>query len=171
MQKSQIVRAKGIGTGKWESRIASHRIASYRRSSSHENGTAGTAHVVEFHSGFRRPLLGLEKDRLVFAAARTQFVRSRKRGVGANILSDAGSVTDLTVELVLVHTVGSGGFTDMAGAAGEHQLIGDAVFLGVEKVGALAAEAEVNLVGRLGVATSGRRGRTRRHCVGRVEIE
>lgn len=57
------------------------------------------------------------------------------RGVGANILSDAGSVTDLTVELVLVHTVGSGGFTDMAGAAGEHQLIGDAVFLGVEKVG------------------------------------
>lgn len=81
----------------------------------------------------------------------------------------------------------------MAGATGEHELVGNAVFLGIEKVGAsiginqrvftqeafgncsealpFTAEAEVNLVGCLGVATSGRRRRTRRHCVGRVEIE
>lgn len=31
-----------------------------------------------YHSGFRRPLLGLEKDRLVFSAGRTQLVRSRE---------------------------------------------------------------------------------------------
>lgn len=115
------------------------------------------------------------------------------RGVGADILSNTRSVADLTVELVLVDAVGSGRFADVAGAAGEHELVGNAVFLGVEQVGAalgisqqvftldgvgecsealpFAAEAEVNLVRLLGVATSGRRRRTRGHRVGRIGIE
>lgn len=58
------------------------------------------------------------------------------RGVGANILSDPGSVADLAVELVLVDAVGASGFADVAGAAGKHELVGDTVFLGVEQIGA-----------------------------------
>lgn len=53
------------------------------------------------------------------------------RRVGADILSNPRSVADLTVELVLVDAVGSGRFADVAGAAGEHELVGNAVFLGV----------------------------------------
>ena len=42
----------------------------------------------------------------------------------------------MAVELVLIDTVGTGRFTDMAGAAGEHELVGGAVLLGVKQVGA-----------------------------------
>lgn len=59
------------------------------------------------------------------------------RGVRGNILSDTGSVSNLAVELVLVDAMGGGGLADMAGAAGEHELVGDAVLLGVEQVGAM----------------------------------
>ena len=58
------------------------------------------------------------------------------RGVGAHILGDTGGITDLAVELVLVDTVGTGRFADMAGAAGEHELVGGAVLLGIKQVGA-----------------------------------
>jgi hypothetical protein len=53
------------------------------------------------------------------------------RGVGAHILGDTGGITNLAVELILVDTVGAGGFTDMAGAASEHELVGGTVLLGV----------------------------------------
>lgn len=47
------------------------------------------------------------------------------------------------MEVVLVDTVGRGRLAHMAGAAGEHQLVIDAVLLGVEKVGALETLADV----------------------------
>lgn len=62
------------------------------------------------------------------------------------------------MEVVLVDTVRRGRLADMAGAAREHQLVIDAVLLGVEQIGAFTAELEVNLIRWLGVATSrGRR--------------
>lgn len=70
----------------------------------------------------------------------------------------------MAVELVLIDTVGTGRFTDMAGAAGEHELVGGAVLLGVKQVGAFAAEFEVNLIGLLGVTTGSWR-RTGRHSL------
>lgn len=41
------------------------------------------------------------------------------------------------MEVVLVDTVRRGRLADMAGAAREHQLVIDAVLLGVEQIGAL----------------------------------
>lgn len=41
------------------------------------------------------------------------------------------------MEVVLVDTVGGGRLADMAGPAGEHQLVVDPILLGVEQVGAL----------------------------------
>lgn len=58
------------------------------------------------------------------------------RRVRADILRDTGSVAHLTVEFVLVDAVGAGGLADVAGAAGEHQLIGSTILFGVEQVGA-----------------------------------
>lgn len=58
------------------------------------------------------------------------------RGVRADILSNPRSVADLTVERVLVNAVGRSRLADVAGTAGEHELAGNAVFLGVEQVGA-----------------------------------
>lgn len=59
------------------------------------------------------------------------------RGVRGNILGDTGSISNLAVEFVLVDAVGGGGLADVAGAAGEHELVGDAVLLGVEQVRAM----------------------------------
>ena len=97
------------------------------------------------------------------------------RRIRADILSDTSGGADLTVKLVLVDTVGSGGFSDVASTAGKHKLVGVTVFLWVEQVGTseevsdhsedrlcglknspFTAEAEVDLVGLLGV-TTGRR--------------
>lgn len=97
------------------------------------------------------------------------------RRIRADILSDTSGGADLTVKFVLVDTVGSGGFRDVAGTAGKHKLVGMTVFLWVEQVGTsksvsdhsqdrlcglkdspFTAEAEVDLVGLLGVATGGR---------------
>lgn len=67
------------------------------------------------------------------------------------------------MEMVLVNTVRGRRLANMASTAGEHQLIVDTVLLGIEQVGAFTAELEVNLVRRLGVATSGGR-RARGHA-------
>lgn len=62
--------------------------------------------------------------------------RETNRRVGADILRDTSSVAHLAVEFVLVDAVRAGRFTDVAGAAGEHQLIGGTILLGIKQVGA-----------------------------------
>jgi hypothetical protein len=57
------------------------------------------------------------------------------RRIRADILSDTSGGADLAVELVLVHTVGTGRFSDMTGTASEHELVGVAILLWVEQVG------------------------------------
>lgn len=59
------------------------------------------------------------------------------RGVRGHILSNTGSVSNLAVQLVLVDAVGGCGLADVAGTAGEHELVGDAVLFGVEQVRAM----------------------------------
>lgn len=88
----------------------------------------------------------MEKDGFGFAAAWTELVGSWERRIRSHILSHTSSITNLAMEVVLVDTVGRGRLAHMAGAAGEHQLVIDAVLLGVEKVGAFSAELEVNLI-------------------------
>lgn len=89
--------------------------------------------------------------------------RKTNRRIRAHILSDTCGVPHLTVELVLVDTVRGCGFTDMASTTGVHELVGGAVFLGVKKIGALAAETKVDLIGLLR-AVGGRGRGTGRHC-------
>lgn len=96
------------------------------------------------------------------------------RRIRADILSDTSGGADLAVELVLVDTVGTGRFSDMTGTAGKHELVGVTILLWVEQVGTsdglaiilksdwlkdapFTAEAEMDLVGLLGVATGGGR--------------
>lgn len=69
--------------------------------------------------------------------AKKQGLGKTNRGVRGNILSNAGSVSNLAVQLVLVDAVGGCGLADVAGTAGEHELVGDAILLGVEQVGAM----------------------------------
>lgn len=57
------------------------------------------------------------------------------RGIRANILGDTGGGADLAVKLVLIDTVGSGGFSDVTGSAGKHELVGVSVLFRVEQVG------------------------------------
>lgn len=108
--------------------------------------TASAADIVEFHPSFCGPLLRLEKHRLVLAAARAKLVRPWQRWIRCHVLSDTGSVSDLVVEFVLVDTIRGRGLADLAGSAGEHQRVVDAVFLWIEKVGAFTAESEVDVV-------------------------
>lgn len=68
---------------------------------------------------------------------REQKSRKTNRRVGSHILSHTSSISDLTVKLVLVHTVRGGRLTDVTGAASEHKLVGSAIFLGVEEVRAM----------------------------------
>jgi hypothetical protein len=96
------------------------------------------------------------------------------RRIRADILSDTSGGADLAVELVLVDTVGTGRFSDMTGTAGKHELVGVTILLWIEQVGTsdglaiilksdrlkdspFTAEAEMDLVGLLGVATGGGR--------------
>lgn len=62
--------------------------------------------------------------------------RDTNRWIRCHVLSDTGSVSDLVVEFVLVDTIRGRGLADLAGSAGEHQRVVDAVFLWIEKVGA-----------------------------------
>lgn len=88
---------------------------------------------------------GLTGDLIATAQAKARNVqeeakdglRETNRGVRGNILSDTSSISNLAVELVLVDAVGGSGLADVTGAAGEHELVGDAVLLGVEQVGAI----------------------------------
>lgn len=59
------------------------------------------------------------------------------RGIRGHVLGHTGGVSDLAVELVLIDTVRGGRLADVAGAASEHQLIGNAILLGIEQVGAM----------------------------------
>lgn len=76
-----------------------------RRSKSYEDVTARTADIVQFHSGFCRTLLRLEKDRFGFTAARAELVGPRKRRIRSHILSHTSCVSDLAVKLVLIDAV------------------------------------------------------------------
>jgi hypothetical protein len=77
------------------------------------------------------PAAQTESDKKIERAKRFGVTNRR---VGANILGDTGSGADLAVELVLVDTVGTGGFSDMTGTTGKHELVGDTVLLRIEQV-------------------------------------
>lgn len=79
--------------------------------------------------------LPTQKSRVIIAQGTRK--RETNRGVRGNILSHASSVSNLTVELVLIYTVRGRILADMAGATGifEHLIYG--VFLWVEQVGAI----------------------------------
>jgi hypothetical protein len=87
---------------------------------------------------------GLTGDLFATAGAEAGDAKEAKNGLGGtnrgvrgNILGDTSSITNLAVEFVLIDAVGGCGLADVAGTAGEHELICDAVLLGVEKVGAM----------------------------------
>ena len=61
--------------------------------------------------------------------------RETNRRIRSDILGHTSGISDLSAELVLVNAVGGCGLADMAGSAGEHQPVVDAVFLRVEQVG------------------------------------
>lgn len=61
--------------------------------------------------------------------------RETNRRIRSDILGHTSGISDLSAELVLVNAIGGCGLADMAGSAGEHQPVVDAVFLRVEQVG------------------------------------
>lgn len=70
--------------------------------------------------------------------------RETNRRIGSNVLGHTGSIADLSVQFVLVDAVGASGFSDVAGATGEHKAVVGAVFLGVEQVGARNKDTEIS---------------------------
>jgi hypothetical protein len=68
-------------------------------------------------------------------AAKVTKARSTNRRVRSNVLSHARGISNLTVQVVLVDTVGGCRLANVTGAAGVQQLVVDAILLGVQEVG------------------------------------
>lgn len=75
---------------------------------------------------------------------------STNRGIRTNVLSHTGRLAGRVVEQVAEDAGRLGVFGVLAGSAGELQLVGVFVFLGVQHVGALGAEAKGDLLELLG---------------------
>lgn len=75
---------------------------------------------------------------------------STNRGIRTNVLSHTGRLAGRVVEHVAEDAGRLGVFGVLAGSAGELQLVGVFVFLGVQHVGALGAEAKGDLLELLG---------------------
>lgn len=69
------------------------------------------------------------------------------RGVGGDVLGDAGGLADRVPQGVAVDAVGGGLLGVLAGSARVHEAAGVLVLLGVQHVGALGAELECDLLG------------------------
>lgn len=64
-------------------------------------------------------------------------LRETNRRIRSHILSDTRSISHLAVQPVLVDTIRTGRFADVAGAAGKQQAVVDTVLLGVQQVRAV----------------------------------
>lgn len=77
-------------------------------------------------------------------------ITSTNRGIRTNVLSHTGRLAGRVVEQVAEDAGRLGVFGVLTGSAGELQLVGVFVFLGVQHVGALGAEAKGDLLELLG---------------------
>lgn len=80
------------------------------------------------------------------ASAKQTETGRTNRGITSNVLRDTSSFSDVIVEDVAKDARGSGLFGVGAGSAGEFERLELRVFSWVEHVGALAAEAEGDLL-------------------------
>lgn len=73
-----------------------------------------------------------------FTAIGTEIWETNRR-IRSHILSDTGSVSHLTIQLVLIDTIRGSGFADLARSTGKHELVGVAVFFRIKQVGTTAS--------------------------------